>query len=75
MNSEKTGKQSILYGSVKMKKNQAKGDRKFFDWTDMKIELGLEQFKKLDHKREGPTKRIFYAFIEDWEKKLLKKNN
>ena len=75
MKSDTTEKQSILYGSAKMKKNQANGDCKFLNWSYMKIDLGLEQFERLEHKREGPKKRTFYAFIKDWEVKLLKKNN
>ena len=67
-------KQATLYGSAKLKKSCALGGTKIYNWADMDHNLGLEELKQVEHERPQPEKRVFNAWIEDWEKEILQRS-
>lgn len=83
LSGEKTEKQSILYTTARLeeariKRAEREAEGTLFGDEDIKCELGLEKFgvdvEELTGAGTAP-KRIFNAWIEDWEKPLLKKND
>ena len=63
--------QAILYGSAKMRRNRISPRPAAYDFSDLDLNLGLEDLNITEHEREEPQKRIFNAWIEEWEVKIL----
>ena len=70
LQSDSSEKQSIFYGASKMDKNSIMGTRFFYNWTDMMVDIVLDNIVK--NYREPRHARIFNAWIEDWESGILR---
>ena len=64
LQSDSSEKQAILYGAAKMHKNSIMGTRCVYNWTDMMVDMGLDNI--MHNYREPHHSRIFNACIEDW---------
>ena len=70
LQSESSDKQAIIYGAAKMQKNSIMGTICVYNWTDMMVDMGLDNIVHND--RETSHARIFNAWIEDWESYILR---
>ena len=70
MKSESSDKQAILYGAAKMHINHIMGKICVYNWTDMVVDMGLDNIVNND--REPRHSMIFNAYIEDWESDILR---
>ena len=70
LQSDSYGNQDILYGAVKMHKNSIMGTRCVYNWTNMMVEMGLDNI--VHHDRELCHDRIFNTWIKDWESDTLR---
>ena len=85
MSAIKTEMQSIIYTTARL--DEARHKRiemekitagKGAQWgdDDVDLDLGLEKFGvNVAALKDGPPKRLFHCWIEDWEAPLLKKND
>ena len=62
LQSESSNNQYILYGAAKMHKNSIMGTRCVYNWTDVMVDMGLDNI--LDQSREPRHARIFNAWIK-----------
>ena len=65
LNIESSEKQSILYGMAKMHKNSIMEKKYVYNWTDMMVDMGLDNIVHND--REPHHARIFNSLIKDLE--------
>ena len=70
MKSESYEKQAILYGAQKMHKNSIMGTRCVYNWTDMMVDMGLDNIVHND--REPRHSNIFNSLIKDWDSDILR---
>ena len=64
LQSESPEKKDIIYGAAKMHKNSIIVTRCAYNWTDMMVDMGLDNIVNNDR---GPRhSRIFHSWIEDW---------
>ena len=70
MQSDSTEKQDILYGAAKMHKNSIMVTRCVYNWTNMMVEMGIDNITHND--RETLHARTLNAWIEDWESEILR---
>ena len=63
LQSDSSEKQAILYGAANMHKNSIMGKICIYNWTDMMVDMGLDNIVHND--RETRHARIFNSLIED----------
>ena len=69
LHSESSEKQSILCVTEKMHKNSIMGTRCVYNWTDMMVDMGLDNI--VNNGREPLRARIFNAWIDYLESDIL----
>ncbi|KAL7530156.1 hypothetical protein ACHAXR_005436, partial [Thalassiosira sp. AJA248-18] len=86
LSAEKTEMQAILYSTARvnearikrdaMEKIDARGAGAMWGDDDVNFDLGLETFGVNTVELSDPVRRrLFHAWVEDWEKELFKKND
>ena len=70
LQSDSSEKQAIIYGVAKMHKKIIMGTRCFYNWTDMMVEMGLDNIVHND--RDPCYARVFNSWIKDWESDIMR---